>query len=428
MKIFIIMILSIFAIGAGIAMLVPRETPHFTDDQPLNITFNLSQHDLRYDPVAFTGTLRKDDVSIDNAEIQKWISIDINKENSNIRLSITGTVPEDLQSISFNLIMAGGSSKQVILEVPDDNIELLADRGDTNPEVENKQEQEPVAEAEDKSVSDKEEEPTVSSEIAETYDEAEDTVQVVSDDSENIAEPVVTINEEASDTADEPVHEQEVDVKDVDDTKPVSDTGSQIEASEWPQPQGNVINRSFPSLKDPVAFKLPGDKTVYGQSRGAKVPFQVYKGKITRRSPACVYEFSDKDPVAEMYAIWSLGGRFMLTTEGSHLLLGDENSTIGPQIKDQVRTADKALALEVNNRGKTLLNTFCKAMGVPSGTLLIALPEVVWSAVYQTVDKVAVDNELKSQVSNSNSVVKWRLKNHTDGYAIIIQKADMTKK
>ena len=177
-----------------------------------------------------------------------------------------------------------------------------------------------------------------------------------------------------------------------------------------------------------MTFKLANGKIVYGKSRGLNVPFQVYKGKISRRSPACVYEFSDEDPVAEIHALWDLGGRFLLTKNGTMLTLGGENRPIGPEIKDDIQKIDKPLVLETNDNGKKILDVFCEAMGVPSGSLSIVLPEEVWSALYQTVDKVAVDNQLKGKISNSGTEIRWRLKNHADSYAIIIQKSDMIKK
>ncbi|MCP5005283.1 MAG: hypothetical protein GY941_15310, partial [Planctomycetes bacterium] len=78
-----------------------------------------------------------------------------------------------------------------------------------------------------------------------------------------------------------------------------------------------------------------------------------------------------------------------------------------------------------NLKGEKVLDDFCEAMGVPSGSLSMVMPEKVWSALYQTVDKVAVDNKLKGNISRAGSVIRWRLKNHKDGYLITIQKDDM---
>lgn len=367
MKIFIIIILSICAVGVGIAMLVPRNDAHFPDNNPVNIIFNRDTQKLQPELITFSGTLRKKDISIDNMAARELIKIDISKESNDLRLSIVDIIPEDFEPLTFNIILAGGSKKQVILKV------------------------------------------------SETETLPETDADVVKHDTKDQTEPDAEIKEETSKADAETLKEPEQEEPDA-------------EFRTWPQPQGEIINSHFPRLKDPASFKLANGKIVYGQSRGVKVPFQVYKGKISRRSPACVYEFSDKDPVAEMYALWSLGGRFLLKNGKTTLKLGGENVPIAPEIKDDIQKVDNPLVLETDGNGKKLLDVFCEAMGAPSGSLSIALPEEMWSAVYQTVDKVAVDNDLKGHISRSGSVVKWRLKNHADGYAIIIQESDMHKK
>ncbi len=439
MKILIIMILSICAIGIGIALLVPRKAAHFLDNNPVNLILSRNLQSQQSEPIAFSGRLKETNISIDNAEVQKWIKIYISNESNDIRLSVANSIPENFESITFNIILTGGAEKQVTLKVseaeavpemdtdpveqdtapPDESI-----KGDIDPEISD--EQDFPAKAEEETVPDAE----ISEEAPDT-EKLDETERVASEDiqkevadtefSDKAVEPAAEINEETADTETLKEPEQE---------EPVTEISVQpdTETRTWPQPEGDIINSSIPDLKNPASFKLVNDKIVYGQSRGAKVPFQVYKGKISRRSPACVYDFSDKNPVAEMHAIWSLGGRFLRTTEDTHLILGDDNSTLSPEIKDQGQKSDKALVLEVNNNGKNLLNTFCEAMRVPSGSLSIVLPEEVWSALYQTVDKVAVDNQLKGNISNSGTEITWRLKNHADSYAIIIQKADMSKK
>lgn len=439
MKILIIMILSICAIGVGITLLVPRKAAHFLDNNPVNLILSRNLQSQQSEPIAFSGRLKETNISIDNAEVQKWIKIDISNESSDIRLSIANSIPENIESITFNIILTGGSEKQVTLKVseaeaaPETDTDLVEQ--DTAPPDESIKEdidseisdgQDSLAKTEEDTVPDAK----ISEETPDT-EKLEETEQVASEDiqkedadtevGDKIVEPAAEITKETTDTETLKEPEQEEPVAEISDQQ-------EPEVKAWPQPEGDTINSSFPNLKNPASFKLVNGKMVYGQSSGLNVPFQVYKGKISRRSPACVYEFSDEDPVAEIHALWDLGGRFLRTTEGTHLILGNDNSTIGPEIKYQEQKADKALVLEVNNNGRNLLNTFCEAMGIPSGSLSIVLPEKVWSALYQTVDKVAVDNQLKGSISNSGSEVKWRLKNHADSYAIIIQKADMSKK
>ncbi|MCP5005152.1 MAG: serine/threonine protein kinase, partial [Planctomycetes bacterium] len=192
--------------------------------------------------------------------------------------------------------------------------------------------------------------------------------------------------------------------------------------------QGKILNSHFPGLSAPASFNLRNGKIIYGQSRGINVPFRVYESKIFRRAPACVYDFSDKYPVAEILALWELGGRFLLKKDGEILMLGDENASIGLEIDDDVQNIDNPLVLETNENGVKILDVFCEAMGVPSGSLSLALPNEVWKALYQTVDKVAVDNQLKGNISRPGAEIKWRLKTHADSYSIIIQKSDMVEK
>jgi len=419
MKIFITIILSICVIGIGIALLVPRKAPHFLDNNPVNLILS---RDLQSELIAVSGRLKRDDISFDNTNVQKWINIDISKDSNDIKLSIANTIPEELKSLTFNIILTGGAKKQVTIKIPEAVIDTdvvvqetpSPDKPDDDAGPESDEQEPLAAQTEEETVPD-----------AETIEDAPDTVTIEEPKRE---EPEDKPQKE--DTGTEDIDDSKLATETIEKTGPVTEITNQpdAEVKTWPQPQSEIINSHFDNIKDPATFKLANGKIVYGKSRGLNVPFQVYKGNISRRSPACVYEFSDEDPVAEIHALWDLGGRFLLTKNGTMLTLGGENRPIGPEIKDDIQKIDKPLVLETNDNGKKILDVFCEAMGVPSGSLSIVLPEEVWSALYQTVDKVAVDNQLKGKISNSGTEIRWRLKNHADSYAIIIQKSDMIKK
>ncbi|MCP5007142.1 MAG: hypothetical protein GY941_24845, partial [Planctomycetes bacterium] len=410
MKIFIVVVLSICALGIGITLLVPRKAADFVDQDSIIITFNRNLKKLQPELIAFSGSLRESDITIDNENVQKWIKVDTSKDSGNIRISIEDSIPDDLESITFNIMLTGGARKQVTLKVSEpetdsesetDDVELGAEADDAGQETDSPDEsdddgvdpdtgedQGPVADTEEETLPDREMDEDLSEEDSKTV---VDSGQPAATDKEA---PIESDREEDAGTEDingdaEPVTQISK------EPEPVTDTNDQpdIEIKPWPQPQGKIINTHFPGIKDPASFKLANGKTVFGQSRGIRVPFHVYEGKISRRSPMCVYEFSDKDPVAEIYALWELGGRFLLKKDGKFLTLGGTNASIGPEVERDIQKTNNPLALETNLKGEKVLDDFCEAMGVPSGSLSMVMPEKVWSALYQTVDKVAVDNK-----------------------------------
>ena len=195
----------------------------------------------------------------------------------------------------------------------------------------------------------------------------------------------------------------------------------------WPERKSETVNDGFEDLIDSFAFQLENSREVYGLSYlKRQVPFDTTcRRDIENGSPACVYSFSDKDPVGEMQAIWDLGGRFLLKDEG--VVLGDVGASLGPEImNDKHKAADK-LVLEVNDVGEALLDDYCDAMGILPGRLQIILPGKLWVAIHQTLFKVAVvDNKLGvNTIFKQGKEINWRLKSFKGSCSIIIQKSDL---
>jgi hypothetical protein len=199
------------------------------------------------------------------------------------------------------------------------------------------------------------------------------------------------------------------------------------EDKSWPVQKGKTVNEGFEALVDPFEYKLENAVKVYGLSHITnQLGFgATYEYRFKNRSPACVYSFSDKDPVGEMHAIWDLGGRFLLRDEG--VVLGGDNASLDSEIMKDKHKAGDELVLETNDTGRKLLDDYCSALGILPGSLQITLPGDLWAAVYQTLFKVAVvDNEIDvNTVFKKDKDVSWRLKGNEDGYSIIIQKSDL---
>ena len=200
-----------------------------------------------------------------------------------------------------------------------------------------------------------------------------------------------------------------------------------MEKTSWPVQISKTVNADFEDLSEPFEYKLENAVSVYGLSHiDNQLGFNsTYEHRYKNRSPACVYSFSDKDPVGEMHAIWDLGGRFL---KDGGVVLGGVGANLGPKItKSPSKAGDELVVLETNDTGRKLLDDYCGAMGIPSGSLQITLPRDLLAAVYQTLFKVAVvDNEIDvDTVFKKDKEVSWRLKGNKDGYSILIQKSDI---
>jgi hypothetical protein len=195
----------------------------------------------------------------------------------------------------------------------------------------------------------------------------------------------------------------------------------------WPVRKSETVNGGIEGLRAPFEFEIGDSRNVSGLSySGEQMPFSTTcRAYIEKGNPASVYSFSDKDPVGEMHAIWDLGGRFLLKDGGEVVVLGGDNASLGPKMMKDSRKAGDELVLEVNDVGRALLDKYCGAMGFQSGSLQIVLPGKFWAAVYQTLNKVAVDNKLMDAVYRPDKDVNWRLKGNNGNYSIIIQKSDL---
>jgi hypothetical protein len=210
----------------------------------------------------------------------------------------------------------------------------------------------------------------------------------------------------------------------------VSGKGDLVPAS-WPTWKGGEINSEIKDLDEPFEYLLDSPDVsgkVYGLSRsGKQVKFSAtVKSSIEKNTPACVYQFSAEDREGEMQAIWELGGRFLLTENEETWKLGGESETFGPGIWHDRQPVGDELVLSVNDVGTSLLSEYCVSMK-SHGSLKIVLPKTFWAAIYQTLDKVAVENKQVGEVYDAGEKeVSWRLRSHGESdYSIIIQKSDL---
>ena len=206
----------------------------------------------------------------------------------------------------------------------------------------------------------------------------------------------------------------------------------------WLEPKGSIINAQLEDLSDPSLFTLDDSGRVYGlipQSDYAppkKTLLLVMKKRVEDRSPACVYNFSEEDPVGELHALWKLGGRFLFKDDdGKTWKLGDNNSELGAEIIKAKQEAASEWVLSTNETGRKLLDNYCALLNVPLGSISLILPDELWYAVYQTLNKIYNDVDIRSRktIYKSGTEVGWSLRSHAGGsYAIIIQKQDVTEK
>ena len=241
MKIFITIILSICVIGIGIALLVPRKAPHFLDNNPVNLILS---RDLQSELIAVSGRLKRDDISFDNTNVQKWINIDISKDSNDIKLSIANTIPEELKSLTFNIILTGGAKKQVTIKIPEAVIDTdvvvqetpSPDKPDDDAGPESDEQEPLAAQTEEETVPD-----------AETIEDAPDTVTIEEPKRE---EPEDKPQKE--DTGTEDIDDSKLATETIEKTGPVTEITNQpdAEVKTWPQPQSEIINSHFDNIKE----------------------------------------------------------------------------------------------------------------------------------------------------------------------------------
>ena len=208
--------------------------------------------------------------------------------------------------------------------------------------------------------------------------------------------------------------------------KPIQAETRADAASAWPKPLSTSVNTHLKGVSATFSFELGYGKRALGQSLGREVPFATYKNKMKNKSPACVYQFSENDPVGELHALWNLGGRLLLTDEaGKRWILGKDAPALVPEIVSDRQEFPADMILKVNGRGEDLFGEYCKAMSTPSGSLSITLPEKLWSAVYQTISKVAIDNNRMGAISKPGTEVYWRLSGTIENYAIVVNTSDL---
>ena len=400
------LIFTLVGIGVFIAVLVPGKSANFLDKSPLKITLDAEQQ--TFDPVQipFRGKLNDSEVFLICENIyspekkQPWIKAVVNKEKSVIELTAADPIPKEFGKETFCLVLGSHVKKEIVLQRKNGEdaaaahletaaAETAASPADASSETSSAKQEQPPVETAGKSVVEDAPQAPVSAETG----------------AESVTEPPVTVTAAEKSLP--------------------AETKADI-ASAWPKPLSTAVNTQLKGVSAPFSFELGYGKRVLGQSLGREVPFATYKNKMKNKSPACVYQFTENDPVGELHALWNLGGRLLLTDEtGKRWILGKDAPALIPEIVSDRQEFPADMILKVNGRGEELFGEYCKVMSIPPGSLSITLPEKLWSAVYQTISKVAIDNNRMGAISKPGTEVYWRLGGTIENYAIVVNTSDL---
>lgn len=401
------LIFTLVGIGVFIAVLIPGKSANFLDKSPLKITLDPEQQ--TFDPVQipYRGKLNDSEVFLICENIyspekkQPWIKAVVNKEKSVIELTAADPIPKEFGKETFCLVLGSHVKKEIVLHRKNGEdaaaahlkvaaAETAATPADAPPETSSAKQERPTEETAGKIV---------------VVEEAQQAPVSAGTGAEPASAPPST----------PAAAEESAPAESKTDT-----------AVAWPKPLSASVNTHLKGVSAPFPFELGYGKRVLGQSLGREVPFATYKNKMKNKSPACVYQFTESDPVGELHALWDVGGRLLFTDgAGERWILGKDAPSLVPEIVSDRQEFPADMILKVNGRGEELLGEYCKVMSLPPGSLSITLPEKLWSAVYQTVSKVAIDNNRMGAISKPGIEVYWRLSGTLENYAIVVNTSDL---
>lgn len=400
------LIFTLVGIGVFIAVLIPGKSANFLDKSPLKITLDPEQQTFDTVQIPYRGKLNDSEVFLICENIyspekkQPWIKAVVNKEKSVIELTAADPIPKEFGKETFCLVLGSHVKKEIVLQRKNGDdaapsqlkavtAETAATPADASPETYSAKQEQPPEETAGKIV----------------VEDAPQAPVGTGTDVESVSEqPSVPAAAEKNAPA-----ETKADI-----------------ASAWPKPLSASVNTQLKGVSAPFSFELGYGKRVLGQSLGREVPFATYKNKMKNKSPACVYQFTENDPVGELHALWNVGGRLLFTDgAGERWILGKDAPALVPEIVSDRQEFPADMILKVNGRGEELLGEYCKVMSLPPGSLSITLPEKLWSAVYQTISKVAIDNNRMGAISKPGTEVYWRLSGTPENYAIAVNTSDL---